>query len=205
MFRNRSTTRWKTVFMAIFVVACTEVAKPTAPPTADVEVGAVKPKNMWVETTDPCFWTVVYTCHEMGVFSYSNDETMSLGDSGWDCPQGCTTYPLGTGTKRLIQQIMQSHIKGIAECNWVLPFLQVALSNNRIRHYGIDYGDTGDAHWDDGDTDPAHADIHIKDETFLDTEKLGKTLIHEAAHVHFQIPAAEDYDAEAWADGCYKP
>jgi hypothetical protein len=205
MLRARQGTRWVISLFAACVVACGEVQRTTAPPSPEVTVGPVAPQNMWVETTDPCFWTVVYTCHELGMYNltYDNDGTVGFGDSGWSCPNGCTSYPLGSATTRLIRDIINNHIQNNANCSWVTSFLNAALVNNRVRHYGINDGNYGDAHWFDGDTSVMHADIHIKDETFLSTYDLGMTVIHEAAHVHFDN--RDQAFAENWATTCYRP
>ena len=134
--------------------------------------------------SDPCVFDARFSCHSyIGEYlSYENWGTQPYGDPTFECPDGCSTYPLGYSTKYAVQTAINSHIKSTPECAWVAPFLQTALNEKRIRHYGLTDGNYGDNHRIPGDTLPQNVDIHVYDQTFGDAHDLAMTLIHEAAH-----------------------
>jgi hypothetical protein len=93
-------------------------------------------------------------------------------------------------------------------CAWVKSFYQTALNYNRVRWYPIFDGNHGDAHppwWYHlgGTTNATNSDIHICAGTFGNTFHLVRNLIHEAAHVHFNLWTDENHhEAYTWASTC---
>jgi hypothetical protein len=165
-------------------------ALPVAPPLADFYA------------YDPCVYDVTFSCHGSPVlYEYFSDATMPYGDPSYDCPNGCTTYPVTTGTKAKVNNVLDYHIKPDTSCSWVKSFIRQSMVYNRTRWYSGFDGNYGDAHW--SSTSPISNDIHIWSGTFADSVELGKTLIHEAAHINFDN--SNDLFAESWANQCYKP
>lgn len=194
---HKQTGRWLLFLTVALVMGCNsdQVAAPS-------EVVSINPAMSDLFANDYCVTDPSWACHgEPVLFWYFSDATIPYGDPSFDCPDGCTTYPLAAGTRSKVSNILDFHIKSDSTCSWAKNFLRTAFNYSRIRWYDVNDGAYGDSHW--SSTNPTTNDIHIYDSTFSDTHDLGMTLIHEAAHIHFDN--VSDPFAEGWATQCYQP
>jgi hypothetical protein len=155
---------------------------------------------------DPCIYDATRFCHgNPVVWSYFSEGGVSYGDPAYECPDGCSTYNPGTSMRNLIRSIISNNIKSDPECSWAVTYLTAAVNYNKIRYYDTDWGTWGDSHWTPGQTSPYSSwDIHIWSNTFSNTYDLGRNLIHEAAHIRWEIPQERDMEASEWATRCFK-
>jgi hypothetical protein len=162
----------------------------------------VEPEHAGFFASDPCLVYASYACHGQPiVWWYYSNATVPYGDPEFDCPVGCTTYPLGYGTREQVRDFLANHIQSDSACAWVKPWLQTSYNYGRIRWYESFNGKWGDSHFTSSSA--TTTDIHVWHGAFVRMEDLGETLIHEAAHVHF-LEGDETF-AENWAVQCYKP
>jgi hypothetical protein len=196
---------WLAAAVAGFLVAACSSDKIAGSAAPSAVIARVPSEGANIYATDPCLYDASIWCHGSPIiWEYTYWATSGYGDPQFDCPEGCSTWPLGVATKNMIKDIINNHIKSDAACSWIVPFLTASLNYGRIRHYGQNYFDlTGDSHWTGNNNSPYSSDIHIHNESFGSTRILGFTLIHEGAHIHFNSEN-EDY-VEQWANLCYKP
>jgi hypothetical protein len=195
---HRQVARLFLFFTVGLVVGCnSDRSTGISREAVSVETGMA---DLWAN--DHCTFDPSWACHgEPVLFWYFSNATLPYGDPSFDCPDGCTTYPLGVGTKSRVKDMIDHHISADPACAWAKTFLLTSYNYGRIRWYDYDDGNWGDSHF--SSNSPVNSDIHIWTGTFADAEELGLTLIHEAAHINFT--SGDESYVEAWANLCYVP
>jgi hypothetical protein len=185
----------------LFVAGACRSDSPVAPAVASL----ADPTTSYIFGSDPCTTDASYACHGNPVlWGYFSDALVPYGDPTVDCPKGCSTYPLGPNSRSKVYAIITSHISSDPSCSWAKSFLLASYNYSRIRYYDIWYDDEwGDSHWHNNA--PSENDIHVYSVAFDGGHDwdLGMTLVHEAAHIHFQT--TDEAAAENWALYCFNP
>jgi hypothetical protein len=187
---------WFLGVSTVLMVGCSESRTDPASPLFPAEAGTA---NLW--DYDPCFTNAAWVCHAAPTFFGGGFDPYG---SEFNCPDGCTTVALSTAMRSKVRDLTSARIKTDASCSWAKNYLTTALNFNRIRWYVSDDGKWGDSHWTDN-SNATNADVHVWQGAFGSDEQLIRTLMHEAAHVHFQIEEDDDPVAEAYSNACYQP
>ncbi len=187
--------------IVVLFAACSES------PTRQTRFEAVRisPSDLWF--TDPCVYDPSFSCHSTldDYLYWTTEGGGTWGDVIMDCPDGCTTYPLGTGTKSKVLTAINNRInRAIPQCENIYNYLIAAYGANQIRHYP-DFADPnapGDTHV--SGNDPYRNSIHVSNSVFGDPTLLAKLLIHEAGH-GLSYPDLSQASAIAYVSLCLKP
>jgi|GEM_PF-5871374 len=160
-----------------------------SPPTA----------TYYVDVDDPCWNDENWSCHDDGEYASWDDYT-GFEETYWESYEcdglfGCTTWPLGTGTRNAIIYQLNNEISSSANCQNVRKWLLARVNLGKIRFFTADDGTWGDFHFFTGN-------LHLHTNTFLPGNEwdLRMTLMHEGFHGYYS--SHDDISAENFAESC---
>ncbi|MCC6929047.1 MAG: hypothetical protein IT359_08675 [Gemmatimonadaceae bacterium] len=112
---------------------------------------------------DACMTDITNACHGTPLIYGGQLYGASVSYSSWpyDCPSGCTTYPL-TYPQR--SQINRAIALSKPSCAWASTILTDISGRQKFKSYNVDDTNAGDYH--DDPFQPKFGEIHIYIEAF---------------------------------------